>query len=195
MKDPGNDDQHVQHQCVLVTQPQTTTQRSPVCNLTRWSILMWCNWKKKLYQALLVWDRQADYLTIWMCYPSPLCGVLSTVKGGSQDEEQTNKKVVEGEDLGHHGPLPAQPGDGKQPASQNCPRTRTCQPENEREQAINKTFQKGTTESKGTTTIFGFKWNSHIRHFKALTIWDFFPPTYHISQVTLQSQNEVKSFT
>lgn len=89
-----------------------------------------------------------------MCYPTPLCGVLSTVEEGSQDEEQTNKKVVEGEDLGHHGPLPAQPGHSKQPASQNCPRTRTCQPDKERGQAINKTFQKRTTGSKGTTTIF-----------------------------------------
>lgn len=36
MKHPGNDDQHIQNQGVLVTETQTTAQRPPVCNLLRW---------------------------------------------------------------------------------------------------------------------------------------------------------------
>lgn len=68
-------------------------------------------------------------------YPHPLFCAFSTVVGGGQDEEQADKQVVEGEDLGHHGPLPAQPGGSKQASSQNCSRTRTCQPDSNRGRA------------------------------------------------------------
>lgn len=33
MEHPGNNDQHIQNQCVLVTETQTTAQRPPACNL------------------------------------------------------------------------------------------------------------------------------------------------------------------
>lgn len=84
--------------------------------------------------------KQCAYLqgrrkSVLSCYPHPLFGAFSTVEGGGQDEEQTNEKVVEGEDLGHHGPLPAQPAGSKQPSSQNCSRTRTRQPDSSRGQA------------------------------------------------------------
>lgn len=52
---------------------------------------------------------------------------------GHQEEEKANEKVVEGEDFGHHRPLPAEPGHGKQPSSQDCSRSRTCQPKNAEE--------------------------------------------------------------
>lgn len=62
-------------------------------------------------------------------YLPPLGGVFSTVETGNQEEEQTNKKVVEGEDLCHHGPLPAQPGHGEQPSCEHCTGTWTRQPD------------------------------------------------------------------
>ena len=43
-------------------------------------------------------------------YLCSLGGVFCTLEAGGQEEEHTNKEVVEGEDLCHHGPLPAQPG-------------------------------------------------------------------------------------
>lgn len=66
-----------------------------------------------------------------MIYLLPLGGVLGTVEAGSQEEEQTNKKVVEGEDLCHHGPLPAQPGHGEEASCQHCSGAGPLQPERE----------------------------------------------------------------
>lgn len=47
----------------------------------------------------------------------PLAGIFGPMKAGSQEEDQTHEKIVEGEDFCHHGPLPAQPGYSKQPPS------------------------------------------------------------------------------
>lgn len=60
-------------------------------------------------------------------YLPPLSGVFSRVKAGRQEEEQTNKKVVESENLCNHGPLPAQSGHSKESSSQYCTRAGTCQ--------------------------------------------------------------------
>lgn len=69
-------------------------------------------------------------------YLSPLGGIFGTVEAGRQEQEQADKKVVEGEDLRHHGPLPAKPRHGEQPSGQDCPRTRTCQPESGRRRKL-----------------------------------------------------------
>lgn len=84
---------------------------------------IWRNDQRKLKGLQWGWKCAA------LSYLPPLGGVFSTVEASSQEEEQTNKKVVEGEDLCHHGPLPAQPGHSEQPSSQYCSRTRTCQPD------------------------------------------------------------------
>jgi len=64
------------------------------------------------------------------------------VEAGGQEEEKANKKVVEGEDLCHHGPLPAEPGHSKQPSSQDCTRFRTCQPDSVEEEGLIVTLER-----------------------------------------------------
>lgn len=63
----------------------------------------------------------------------PPAGTFSTMEAGSQEEDQTDKKVVEGEDFCHQRPLPAQPGYSKQPPSQYGPGSWTCQADSYRE--------------------------------------------------------------
>lgn len=57
-----------------------------------------------------------------MAYSTSLGVIFSTVKTGSQEEEQTNKDIIKGEDLCHHGPLPGQSRHSKHASSQYCSR-------------------------------------------------------------------------
>lgn len=69
-------------------------------------------------------------------YLPPARGAFSAVKTGGQGEEEANEQVVEGEDLRHHRPLPAQPGTSKQPCSQDGTRSRTAQPEKQEDKGL-----------------------------------------------------------
>lgn len=113
MEHPGNNDQHIQNQRVLVTEAQATAQRPPACNLGKL-----CT--EKGGQLIIISSsaqrkqtRGRDVRT----HLPPLAGRFSAMEAGSQEEDQTDKEVVEAEDFCHHRPLPAQPGHGKQPPS------------------------------------------------------------------------------
>lgn len=62
---------------------------------------------------------RVDGIEGWCSYPTPLGGTICTVEAGSQGEEPNEE--VEGEDLGHHRPLPAGPGHSKHPPASTAP--------------------------------------------------------------------------
>lgn len=68
VKDPGSDNGNVQHQCVLVAQPQSTAQRSPTRNLRRWTFF-YCN----IFQTMCVCGSEA----VGSCVTLILCSALS----------------------------------------------------------------------------------------------------------------------
>lgn len=85
VKDPGSDKSNVQHQCVLVAQPQSTAQRPPTCDLRM------DNFDCSVIPTVTTSGRQSSGK---LRYPHPLFGAFSTVEGGRQDEEETDKQVV-----------------------------------------------------------------------------------------------------
>lgn len=75
-------------------------------------------------------------------YFLPLGGVFSAVEAGGREEEQTDEKVVEGEHLCHHGPLPAQPGHGEEPSGQHRSGAGARQPASERRRPVHRVYSK-----------------------------------------------------